>query len=123
MTLTNSRSSSRAEFGALRAELNRVKRQVAEYRRRIERLRESDLLDPEQIEREVAEEFAERLRAGAAGRGAGRARGPADRSRAAAPAARRRDRGRKSFASTASWPSGSTRTAPAPRRTGGAAPT
>ena len=46
----------------LRTELNRVRRQVAEYRRRIERLRESDLLDPEQVEREVAEEFAERLK-------------------------------------------------------------
>jgi hypothetical protein len=61
MTLTNFAVELKGRVGALRVELNRVKRQVAEYRRRIERLRESDLLDPEQIEREVAEEFAERL--------------------------------------------------------------
>jgi hypothetical protein len=61
MTLTNFAVELKGRVGALRAELNRVKRQVAEYRRRIERLRESDLLDPEQIEREVADEFAERL--------------------------------------------------------------
>ena len=61
LTLTNFAVELKGRVGALRAELNRVKRQVAEYRRRIERLRESDLLDPEQVEREVAEEFAERL--------------------------------------------------------------
>jgi hypothetical protein len=61
LTLTNFAVELKGRVGALRVELNRVKRQVAEYRRRIERLRESDLLDPEQIEREVAEEFAERL--------------------------------------------------------------
>jgi hypothetical protein len=61
LTLTNFAVEFKGRVGALRVELNRVKRQVAEYRRRIERLRESDLLDPEQIEREVAEEFAERL--------------------------------------------------------------
>jgi hypothetical protein len=61
MTLTNFAVELKGRVGALRVELNRVKRQVAEYRRRIERLRESDLLDPEQVEREVAEEFAERL--------------------------------------------------------------
>jgi hypothetical protein len=61
MTLTNFAVELKSRVGGLRTELNRVKRQVAEYRRRIERLRESDLLDPEQIEREVAEEFAEQL--------------------------------------------------------------
>jgi len=61
LTLTNFAVELKGRVGALRVELNRVKRQVAEYRRRIERLRESDLLDPEHIEREVAEEFAERL--------------------------------------------------------------
>ena len=59
LTLTNFAVELKARVGGLRIELNRVKRQVAEYRRRIERLRESDLLDPEQVEREVAEEFAE----------------------------------------------------------------
>jgi hypothetical protein len=49
----------KGRVGSLRVELNRVKRQVAEYRRRIERMRENDLLDPEQVEREVADEFAE----------------------------------------------------------------
>ena len=61
MTLTNFAVELKNRVGALRVELNRVKRQVAEYRRRIERLRESDLLDPEQVEREVADEFAELL--------------------------------------------------------------
>lgn len=60
-TLTNFAVELRNRVGALRVELNRVKRQVAEYRRRIERLRESDLLDPEQVEQEVADEFAELL--------------------------------------------------------------
>src|SRR4029078_5126997 len=60
MTLHNFAVELKGRVGALRVELNRVKRQVAEYRRRIERLRESDLLDPEQVEREGAEEFAER---------------------------------------------------------------
>lgn len=62
MTLTNFAVELRSRVGSLRTELNRVRRQVSEYRRRIERLRENDLLDPEQVEREVAEEFAERLR-------------------------------------------------------------
>jgi len=61
LTLTNFAVELKNRVGALRVELNRVKRQVAEYRRRIERLRESDVLDPEQVEREVAEEFAEQL--------------------------------------------------------------
>lgn len=61
LTLTNFAVELKGRVGGLRTELNRVKRQVAEYRRRIERLRESDLLDPEQVEREVAEEFAEQL--------------------------------------------------------------
>jgi hypothetical protein len=61
LTLTNFAVELKSRVGALRVELNRVKRQVAEYRRRIERLRESDLLDPEQVEREVADEFAEQL--------------------------------------------------------------
>ena len=61
LTLTNFAVELRSKVGMLRTELNRVRRQVAEYRRRIERLKESDLLDPEQVEREVAEEFADRL--------------------------------------------------------------
>ena len=61
LTLTNFAVELKNRVGVLRVELNRVKRQVAEYRRRIERLRESDVLDPEQVEREVAEEFAEQL--------------------------------------------------------------
>lgn len=60
MTLTNFAVELKARVGSLRVELNRVKRQVAEYRRRLERMRENDLLDPEQVEREVADEFAER---------------------------------------------------------------
>jgi hypothetical protein len=62
-TLTTFAVELRSRVGVARAELARVRRQVAEYQRRIERLRESDLLDPEQVEREVAEEFAERLEA------------------------------------------------------------
>jgi hypothetical protein len=62
MTLTSFAVELKSRVGNLRTELNRVRRQVSEYRRRIERLRENDLLDPEQVEREVAEEFAERLR-------------------------------------------------------------
>ena len=48
----------RSRVGTLRSELNRVRLQVAEYRRRIERLRSNELLDPETVEEEVAEEFA-----------------------------------------------------------------
>jgi len=62
-TLTTFAVELRGRVGALRSELSRVRHQVAEYLRRIERLRESDLIDPEQVEREVAEEFAERLAA------------------------------------------------------------
>ena len=61
LTLTNFAVELKSRVGSLRTELNRVRRQVAEYRRRIERLRENDVLDPEQVEREVAEEFAEQL--------------------------------------------------------------
>lgn len=61
MTLTKFAVELKNRVGGMRTELNRVKRQAAEYRRRIERLKESDLLDPEQVEREVAEEFAEQL--------------------------------------------------------------
>jgi hypothetical protein len=60
-TLTGFAVELRGRVGSVRSELARVRRQVAEYHRRIERMRESDLLDPEQVEREVAEEFAERL--------------------------------------------------------------
>ena len=60
-TLTSFAVELRNRVGGLRNELNRVRRQVAEYQRRIQRLRESNLLDPDQVEREVAEEFAERL--------------------------------------------------------------
>jgi hypothetical protein len=60
-TLTSFAVELRGRVGSVRSELARVRRQVAEYLRRIERMRESDLLDPEQVEREVAEEFAERL--------------------------------------------------------------
>lgn len=58
-TLTMFAVELKSRVGSMRVELNRVKRQVAEYRRRLERMRENDLLDPEQVEREVAEEFAE----------------------------------------------------------------
>lgn len=51
----------KGRVGGLRAELNRVKLQVAEYRRRIERIKEDETIDPATLEQEVAEEFAERL--------------------------------------------------------------
>lgn len=60
-TLTTFAVELRSRVGSLRSELSRVRRQVAEYLRRIERLRENDLLDPNQVEQEVADEFAERL--------------------------------------------------------------
>jgi hypothetical protein len=61
----------KGRVGTLRAEVNRVRMQTAEYRRRIERLRENELLDPATVEAEVAEEFAERLRQAGAENGAG----------------------------------------------------
>ncbi len=59
LTLTNFAVDLKSKVGTLRVELNRVKRQVAEYKRRLERMRENDMLDPEQVEQEVAAEFAE----------------------------------------------------------------
>jgi hypothetical protein len=53
----------KARVGGLRAELKRVRLQLAEHRRRIERLKGDDMIDPATVEREVAEEFAERIRA------------------------------------------------------------
>lgn len=53
----------KARVGGLRAELKRVRLQLAEHRRRIERLKGDDQIDPATVEREVAEEFAERIRA------------------------------------------------------------
>jgi hypothetical protein len=50
----------KGRVGNLRAELNRVRLQVAEYRRRIERLKENESLDQATLEEEVAAEFAER---------------------------------------------------------------
>lgn len=50
----------KGRVGGLRAELNRVRLQAAEYRRRIERLKSDDTLDPAALEQEVAAEFAER---------------------------------------------------------------
>lgn len=49
--------------GGVRTELNRVRLQTAEYRRRIERLKHDESLDPATVEREVAEEFADRREA------------------------------------------------------------
>lgn len=50
----------KGRVGGLRSEMNRVRLQTAEYRRRLERLRENELLDPATVEQEVAEEFAAR---------------------------------------------------------------
>lgn len=50
----------KGRVGGLRTELNRVRLQISEYRRRIERLKEDDTLDPATLEQEVADEFAER---------------------------------------------------------------
>ncbi len=48
----------KSRVGTLRMDLNRVRLQLAEYKRRIERLKGNDGLDPDTLEREVAEEFA-----------------------------------------------------------------
>ena len=48
----------KSRVGTLRMDLNRVRLQLAEYKRRIERLKGSDGVDPDDLEREVAEEFA-----------------------------------------------------------------
>lgn len=50
----------KGRVGVMRSELNRVKLQVAEYRRRIERLKEDESIDPQTLEEQVAAEFAER---------------------------------------------------------------
>jgi hypothetical protein len=52
----------KGRVGGLRAELNRVRLQSQEYRRRIERLKEDETLDAATLEEEVAAEFAERER-------------------------------------------------------------
>src|SRR5947208_11415533 len=51
----------KGRVGGLRTELNRVRVQVAEYRRRIERIKGDETIDPAILEQEVADEFAERL--------------------------------------------------------------
>lgn len=61
----------KGRVGGLRTELNRVRLQVAEYRRRIERLKEDETIDPATLEQEVAEEFAERQEQAEAEREAG----------------------------------------------------
>ena len=48
----------KSRVGTLRVDLNRVRLQLAEYRRRIERLKGNDGVDPDTLEAEVAEEFA-----------------------------------------------------------------
>jgi hypothetical protein len=65
----------KGRVGGIRAELKRVRLQIAEYRRRIERLKGDETLDPATVEREVAEEFAERIRAGEASEEASRREG------------------------------------------------
>jgi hypothetical protein len=50
----------KGRVGGLRAELNRVRLQVAEYKRKIERLKEDETLDAATLEEEIAAEFAER---------------------------------------------------------------
>lgn len=63
----------KGRVGGVRAELNHVREQLAEYRRKIERLKEDEFLDPAALDQEIADEFAEqreaeRLREEAAGR-------------------------------------------------------
>jgi hypothetical protein len=65
----------KGRVGGIRAELKRVRLQIAEYRRRIERLKSDDTIDPATVEREVAEEFAERIQAGQASEEASRREG------------------------------------------------
>jgi hypothetical protein len=50
----------KGRVGNLRTELNRVRLQVQEYRRRIERLKDDESIDAATLEEEVAAEFAER---------------------------------------------------------------
>lgn len=50
----------KGRVGHLRMELNRVRLQTQEYRRRIERLKEDETIDAATLEQEVAAEFAER---------------------------------------------------------------
>jgi hypothetical protein len=50
----------KGRVGGLRAELNRVRVQIEEYRRRIERIKEDETIDPATLEQEIADEFAER---------------------------------------------------------------
>ena len=50
----------KGRVGGLRAELNRVRLQAQEYRRRIERLKEDETIDAATLEEEVAAEFAGR---------------------------------------------------------------
>lgn len=72
----------KGRVGGIRAELKRVRRQIAEYRRRTERLKTDDTLDPATVEREVAEEFAERIQAEQASEDAARREGtPVERPR------------------------------------------
>ena len=72
----------KGRVGGVRAELKRVRLQIAEHRRRIERLKSDETLDPATVEREVAEEFAERMQAEHASEEASRREGtPVDRPR------------------------------------------
>jgi hypothetical protein len=72
----------KGRVGGIRAELKRVRLQIAEHRRRIERLKGDDTLDPATVEREVAEEFAERIQAEQASEDASRREGtPIERPR------------------------------------------
>lgn len=50
----------KGRVGNLRTELNRVRLEAQEYRRRIERLKEDETIDAATLEEEVAAEFAER---------------------------------------------------------------
>jgi hypothetical protein len=50
----------KGRVGGLRTELNRVRLQAQEYRRRIERLKEDESIDAATLEQQVADEFAER---------------------------------------------------------------
>ena len=82
LALTNFAVDLKGRVGGIRAELKRVRLQIAEHRRRIERLKGDDSLDPATVEREVAEEFAERIQAEQANEDASRREGaPVDRPR------------------------------------------
>lgn len=74
-----------ARIGGHRAEINRLRLELAEYKRRIERLREDGDIDPVEVERQVAEEFAVRREAERAAEETARRRGEAYPPQAAQP--------------------------------------